>query len=648
MAPYYSRIILIVIVFSLACTAAWAQIPNSIDSLQVYLHTHSPTDSNYARALNRTARKLLYERAAYEKADSLLYQSEQLARRIGWWIELIGSYNIQGTRWYLTNDPQKALAYFKKSVEIAETKNRPKQDVYDLTANVAVAYEHLQQWENVIQTSLKAIRIQEQYHLIPRSNAYTATGNALKKQGKAQQALPYFQKALVVAQTYDDKRAVGIAENLLGNLLDDLHQPAEALKHYQQSLRLAEAIGYDLLQADALDNIGRMMNELKRPADGLPFAFKSLRIAEKQQNIQSMASANSTLSLLYQARKDYPKAETYLKAALRLSQKRDDKESIQEFTQRLAALFAEQKNYKEAYEFQLSKTNLIDSTAAVRTNVAVQKLITQYETEKKEAQIKLLQQKAQLQEQAAERTRFRNNVWLAGSGMLLLLGAALSAWLLNRSRLRRLRDALTLRQQIAQDLHDEVGSTLSSISLLSGHTDTLLTQNRPGVDTYESAQKMVQKIYTDARQILESIDEIIWTINPGNDSLQRIALRLQEYAQPLMESKNIRFSFGIEQALDTFPISMEVRRSLYLIGKEAISNLVKYSEATEATVRFEKQGGQLQVLIQDNGSGFDPEKPTSRTGQQSMNQRAKAIAGSLDVQSGKGEGTTLRLLVPIG
>ncbi|WP_461044898.1 sensor histidine kinase, partial [Spirosoma harenae] len=172
------------------------------------------------------------------------------------------------------------------------------------------------------------------------------------------------------------------------------------------------------------------------------------------------------------------------------------------------------------------------------------------------------------------------------------------AWLLNRAKLRRLEEAQQLRKQIAHDLHDEVGSTLSSISMLSGHTHELLRQNRP-----ESAQKMVHKIYADARHILEAIDEIIWTINPGNDSLQRIALRLQEYAQPLMESKQIQFSFQIDAALEEMPISMEVRRSLYLIGKEAINNLVKYSHASKATVKFERKEKHLQVLIEDNGRG---------------------------------------------
>jgi len=635
----YVRFILLFFLGGFAYSVVGQTVPNSLDSLEQYLRIHSPTDSNYVRALNRTARKLLFERADYARADSLLERSEPLARTIGWWPGLSGAYNVRATRYHLTAEPNLALQNFQKAVQVIEAHNLSRLDLYAYLGNVAMAQGKLGQWGPMMQTALRAIRLQEQYQLKTRyANTYTAVADALKNLGRPQQALPYAQEALAIDQQSGNKQGEAISLNKLGNLYDDLNQPRQALTYYQASLKLADEIEFDLLQTDGLINIARMFDALRQPVQGLPYAQKALRLAQKEGNAEAMATAYCNIGLLYQSLKDYAQAETYQKKALGLANKLRDQEKIKLYSQGLADLYAEQNKYREAYAFQRQKNNLIDSTVAVRTNAEVQRLIARYETDKKEAQIRLLQQEKQLQQQAAERARWQTNALLIGAGLLLLLGVAITAWLLNRARLRRLQEAQALRKQIAHDLHDEVGSTLSSISLLSGMVNSLIAQQRP-----EAVERAIQRINTDARQILEAMDEIIWTINPGNDSLQRIALRLQEYAQPLMESKAIRFSFEIDPMLETQPISMEVRRNLYLIGKEAINNLVKYSAATQATVRFTYDQGQLRVLIEDNGQGFDPARLSMRTGQQSMQERARAIGGTLTVRSALGHGTRLQL-----
>jgi signal transduction histidine kinase len=90
---------------------------------------------------------------------------------------------------------------------------------------------------------------------------------------------------------------------------------------------------------------------------------------------------------------------------------------------------------------------------------------------------------------------------------------------------------------------------------------------------------------------------------------------------------------------------MDTRQNLYLLSKEAINNLVKYSEATQATLRFSYQKDQLKIVIEDNGRGFDVNQPSGRTGQTSMRQRASAMGGLLDIQSGLGQGTRLELII---
>jgi two-component system sensor histidine kinase UhpB len=432
---------------------------------------------------------------------------------------------------------------------------------------------------------LRSLRLQEQYNVQPRiATTYGGIGNAYRDLNKPREALSYYQQALVLMHVEKNTSGMAIIENSIGICYDGLERYDKSLTYYKLALKHATEIQFALLQADILVNIGLALKLAKRPQEGLPFVERSLAIAQKQQNKEGMSTAYFNLGQIYEELKQYTPAEKHLKKALDLATESGNKKKIADYTQGLADLYGGMKNFQQAYVFQLEKNKQIDSTTAVRISAEAQRLVAQYKAEKKEQQIKLLHQQAQLREKELTNKRLQTNGLLIGGVLLLLLGAAVSAWLQNRARLRRLEEAQRLRKQIAHDLHDEVGSTLSSISLLSGMVNSLIAQKRP-----ESVERAVQKINSDARQILEAMDEIIWTINPGNDSLQRIALRQQEYAQPLMESKNIRFSFVTDPALYAVPVSMEVRRSLYLIGKEAINNLIKYSEATEDTVRFERK-----------------------------------------------------------
>lgn len=115
-----------------------------------------------------------------------------------------------------------------------------------------------------------------------------------------------------------------------------------------------------------------------------------------------------------------------------------------------------------------------------------------------------------------------------------------------------------------------------------------------------------------------------------------------------MEARQIHFVLVADPGLAQLPLSMPVRRHLYLIGKEALNNLVKHSQATHATVHVRCTPHQLQVLIEDDGQGFEVTPPRRRTGQQSMQHRARAIGGVLRVGSTPGQGTRLELTVPYG
>ncbi|AKD54489.1 tetratricopeptide repeat-containing sensor histidine kinase [Spirosoma radiotolerans] len=630
-----------IILSLLVSTQAVGQVPKSLDSLEVYLQTHTATDTNYVNALLQLGKLTTRTKANYDRADSLLRAAEKVAIKLQFGLGIYQANTYLGANYYLWDKPQQTLDYLQKALTIAKANKLPPRLLANAMTNLGTAYRNMNQHEKALAISLSSLRMQEQYAILPRNeNTYTGIGLALKDTRRPREAIEYFQQALVLNRQLKSPYGMAITEQNIGRCYDNLEQQAKALAYYRTALKHAKESESDLLQADILVNTGLALRKVNRLEEAKHAIEQALAITTKQQIKSAMATDYFNLGQVYEELKDYKPAEQFMKKALHLAHELNDKNKIGIYTQGLADLYGGMKNFQQAYAFQLERNQHIDSMTTVRTTAEVQRLVAHYKSQQKQDQINLLRQQAQIREEELTNKRLQTNALLIGGLLTLLLGAAVSAWLLNRARLRRLQEAQTLRKQIAHDLHDEVGSTLSSISLLSGMVKGLIAQNRP-----ESVERAIQKINTDARQILEAMDEIIWTINPGNDSLHRIAIRLQEYAQPLMESKGIRFSLVAEPALEGLPISMEVRRNLYLIGKEAINNLVKYSQASQATLRFEHQKEQLKVVIEDNGRGFDPAQPSQRTGQSSMQQRAKAMGGTLAVQSTPGQGTRLQLVV---
>ncbi len=210
-------------------------------------------------------------------------------------------------------------------------------------------------------------------------------------------------------------------------------------------------------------------------------------------------------------------------------------------------------------------------------------------------------------------------------------------YLLIRYRFRQVLKLERLRTRIATDLHDEVGSTLSSISILSEILGTKLG-NTP-------FEKIIAEIHGSSTKMLEGIDDIIWLVNPKNDVFRNLELRIREYAIPLFESRDIDFKIRYDEKLSAIQLPMEVRRNIYLVSKEAINNLVKYSRCSKAEIKFTAYSEGIEMSVTDNGVGFDPRCQTTRNGLKNMKMRAGQIKGSLNVNSAPGKGTQIILKI---
>ena len=225
---------------------------------------------------------------------------------------------------------------------------------------------------------------------------------------------------------------------------------------------------------------------------------------------------------------------------------------------------------------------------------------------------------------------------------LLVAIVALIIYSIYIDRIKNIIKLHKMRVKIASDLHDDIGSTLSSISIMS---DLLQLQ----LDNSQHAGDLLKKIGANAHNMLESMDDIVWSVNPANDKFQDLDLRVREYAIPLFESKNIRFQIITPPDLKTLPLSMDVRRNIFLIAKEAVNNLVKYSGCGMATIGFSFSHSVLTMKIEDDGNGFDVEQceNNNRNGLKNMKLRAGQIGAKLSVNSEIDKGTCIALSVKI-
>jgi hypothetical protein len=211
-------------------------------------------------------------------------------------------------------------------------------------------------------------------------------------------------------------------------------------------------------------------------------------------------------------------------------------------------------------------------------------------------------------------------------------------------RIQRLRNRFRierLRLNIAQDLHDDIGSTLGSINLLSKTAKRRL-DNRLAP---EEVSPIFQKIGESAENSLEAMDDIVWSINPKKDKMEDLLIRMREFAIPLFEARNIEFEFHVDRIHDQ-SISMNLRRNAFLIYKESIHNIVKHAHADRVVIRIYLEHGAFCMEVRDNGKGICRDKPSSRHGMKSMQDRASMVKGHLVVHSTQA-GTSIIFQAPV-
>ncbi len=218
---------------------------------------------------------------------------------------------------------------------------------------------------------------------------------------------------------------------------------------------------------------------------------------------------------------------------------------------------------------------------------------------------------------------------------------ALCIYGVHRLRVNKLLAVEKLRNRVARDLHDDMGSTLSTINILSS-----MAKSRIQVDPVKTTEYL-GKISDNSQRMMDAMDDIVWSIKPSNDSMQKIAARMREFATNVLEAKEIELDFRVDESVFDIKLDMEARRDFFLVFKEAVNNAAKYSQASMVTVQVVLDNKQLVLVVEDDGIGFDPVQADGGNGMGNMQKRADAMKGRLHILSKPGGGAKVTVTIPL-
>ncbi|VGO20875.1 sensor histidine kinase [Pontiella sulfatireligans] len=242
----------------------------------------------------------------------------------------------------------------------------------------------------------------------------------------------------------------------------------------------------------------------------------------------------------------------------------------------------------------------------------------------------VVEQKLTVAKESWRTLQFRLSI----AGLVVLVLSLLGGWGFLRMQRQQILKRLKLR--ITQDLHDEVGSNLGSISLMADQLRSSVVEEDLKEDMFDLSLL--------AREACASLREVVWVVDQNRISLPELIRKMVERAERVMSG--IRLSIDVSQECPDVEVSLVYKRHLQMFFKEAVHNCVRHAEATQAWLSFFIEQGQLLIVLVDNGRGFDPNAATGGWGVKNMRKRAEEMGGILHIQSAPGKGTEIRLSIP--
>ncbi|HRP89295.1 MAG TPA: tetratricopeptide repeat protein [Edaphocola sp.] len=547
---------------------------------------------------------LYFETLNYDSAIVAFTKSAHLFQQVKDKFKEARSYNAVGRTYLYLGNYSKSLKNLFNALEIAKSiKN--KNSISSISIDIGLVYQEFKDWDN---------------------------------------ALIYFNNALSIEKERRDTATIGIILHNIADAYRGKNEYKKSIVTYKEAISMHEKVkDYSAKATSTSDmaNVYLANNKLDSA------------IFYKQEAV-NYYSNHKTQSYLSDYCYAYASLGSMLAKANRLKEADYYRVQCNECVSLLNDLIYAKMYYSFLYEFYKKKK---DNTNALKNlelyNVANDSITIQsisfenlrsgikYEFTQK-AKEDSLQYQLKFSKQELATSKYRNRNYLLLIILLLLIGLAVTIYrrLKLKQERKRTQELEKLRHNIAGDLHDDVGSTLSSIQILSEIASQQCGDNLPLKQSILSITELSNKVSNGIR-------ELMWTVNPAHDKLESLVGQLRKIASGLLEFNNINFRL-IENIQNPKKIlSAAQRKEILMIFKEAVNNARKYSKCKHIEVEVREESELLLLSIKDDGQGFDINNVKLGNGLNNMKYRVEKLKGKLEIQSENNKGTRILLQMPL-
>jgi signal transduction histidine kinase len=575
---------------------------------------------------------------------------------------------------YANEDPRIAIEYWKKGVMLSYKLNYIKGLARNYI-NIGTGYSFLSKIDSTIIYADSGIKYSKVIGDPDRlALVYLNKADGYRNLNNFRYALLYCDTASIYAARTGNTDRLARIYDIISGIYSEQKQFIAALDIQKKALALYVKDKNEIMEGQVYDDFGLLYQQMGKSDSAMHYFKRAISIGERLGDNKNLSTYYYSMAQLHTEQGNYKEAELYAAKSLRYGEEQENNNQIAMGYSLLCNIFLQQKKYADAvkagvtaYEYAANEiqmaprqnaaallaeayrgmgdennayryleinSNLKDSIAKQHYDEQVANLQSSFELKEKDKEILLLEKDRELQQQKLQKQR----LLMVGSIGLAVLALA-GIWMIrNRSKLKQRMKELELRNRIAADLHDEVGSSLSSIHMLSQMANKNVESN--------SQKNILDKVSLNAKETMDRMSDIVWMIKPGATEAASLKQRMERFAYEIGGSKNITTTLQIDD-LEKIKLTMEQRKNIWLIFKEAVNNAVKYSGTDKMEISSTTEGKELLLLVKDFGNGFDTRLIKKGNGLDNMRHRAEDLKANLRVDSVAGEGTMISLRLPI-